>query len=45
LREEYASAGAGAQTNTRCFREAGQRISGPLRAYWEQNGGLPVYYY
>jgi hypothetical protein len=38
-------AGASAQTNTRCFPETGQCISGPIRAYWEQNGGLPVFGY
>ncbi|MBC8077771.1 MAG: hypothetical protein H7Y32_16975 [Chloroflexales bacterium] len=38
-------AGASAQTGTRCFPETGQCISGPIRAYWEQNGGLTVFGY
>ncbi|MCU0490534.1 MAG: hypothetical protein MUD01_02905 [Chloroflexaceae bacterium] len=29
-----------AQTGERCFRETGFCISGPIRTYWEQNGGL-----
>ncbi len=29
----------------RCFPETGQCISGVIRAYWEQNGGLPVFGY
>ena len=27
----------------RCFPETGQCISGRIREYWEQNGGLPVF--
>ncbi len=34
---------AQAQTDERCFPETGQCISGPIRAYWEANGGLPVF--
>jgi hypothetical protein len=29
----------------RCFPETGYCISGPIRAYWEANGGLPVFGY
>src|SRR3712207_4208150 len=36
----YHRASAQAQ---RCFPETGQCISGRFRAYWEQNGGLPVF--
>lgn len=36
---------AAAQTNERCFAETGYCISGPIRAYWEANGGLPVFGY
>src|SRR5438093_5297660 len=32
-----------AQTDRRCFPETGFCISGRIRAYWEQNGGLPVF--
>ncbi|NWF79557.1 MAG: hypothetical protein HXY37_05830 [Chloroflexi bacterium] len=32
-----------AQGNQRCFPETGYCISGPIRRYWEQNGGLPVF--
>ncbi len=32
-----------AQTDERCFPETGQCIAGPIRAYWEANGGLPVF--
>jgi len=32
-----------AQTAERCFAETGYCISGPIRAYWEQHGGLPVF--
>jgi glucose/arabinose dehydrogenase len=31
------------QTQERCFRETGQCISGEFRAFWERNGGLPVF--
>ncbi|MBU6334390.1 MAG: thermonuclease family protein [Chloroflexi bacterium] len=29
----------------RCFAETGQCISGPIRDYWERNGGLSVFGY
>jgi hypothetical protein len=32
-----------AQTDQRCFPETGQCISGRIREFWEQNGGLPVF--
>ncbi|HMP39263.1 MAG TPA: class F sortase [Roseiflexaceae bacterium] len=32
-----------AQTTRRCFAETGYCISGRLREYWEQHGGLPVF--
>lgn len=32
-----------AQTDERCFSETGYCISGSIRTYWEQNGGLPVF--
>jgi Cu-Zn family superoxide dismutase len=35
--------GLSAQTDERCFSETGFCISGPIRAYWERNGGLPVF--
>jgi len=34
-----------AQTDERCFPETGYCISGVIRAYWETNGGLPVFGY
>ncbi|GAB4437605.1 MAG: hypothetical protein OHK0015_30480 [Chloroflexi bacterium OHK40] len=34
-----------AQLGERCFPETGFCISGPIRAYWERNGGLPVFGY
>jgi hypothetical protein len=34
---------AAAQGEQRCFPETGQCISGPIRAYWERNGGLAVF--
>ena len=34
---------AAAQTDQRCFPETGQCIAGPIRMYWERNGGLPVF--
>jgi hypothetical protein len=34
-----------AQEAQRCFPETGYCISGPIRAYWEQNGGLPIFGY
>lgn len=33
---------AGAQAGERCFAETGLCISGRIREFWEQNGGLPV---
>jgi hypothetical protein len=36
---------AAAQTAERCFPETGYCIGGPIRAYWERNGGLPVFGY
>jgi polysaccharide biosynthesis protein PslG len=32
-----------AQANQRCFSETGFCISGRVRTFWEQNGGLPVF--
>ncbi len=32
-----------AQADERCFPETGYCISGNIRTYWEQNGGLPVF--
>jgi Tol biopolymer transport system component len=37
------SAGAEAQTQERCFSETGFCVSGRIREFWEQNGGLPVF--
>jgi hypothetical protein len=34
-----------AQTEERCFSETGYCISGSIRDYWEQNGGLAVFGY
>jgi hypothetical protein len=34
---------AAAQGDQRCFPETGQCISGRIRAFWEQNGGLQVF--
>lgn len=34
---------AAAQTAERCFPEIGHCISGPIRQYWERNGGLAVF--
>lgn len=34
-----------AQTDNYCFPETNQCISGNIRAYWEQNGGLSVFGY
>jgi hypothetical protein len=36
---------ASAQSGERCFRETGFCISGPIRTYWERNGGLSVFGY
>lgn len=38
-------AAAQAQTAERCFAATGYCISGPIREYWERNGGLPVFGY
>lgn len=35
----------GAQADQRCFPETGFCIAGRIRAFWEQNGGLPVFGY
>src|SRR5438874_9736260 len=35
--------GAQAQQNERCFTETGFCISGRIREFWEQNGGLAVF--
>jgi hypothetical protein len=32
-----------AQSEQRCFAETGLCIAGRIRAFWEQNGGLPVF--
>jgi hypothetical protein len=34
---------AAAQSGQRCFPETGQCISGRIREFWEQDGGLPVF--
>ena len=34
---------AAGQTSERCFPETGFCITGPIRAFWERNGGLPVF--
>ncbi len=34
---------AAAQGDQRCFPETGHCINGRIRAFWEQNGGLPVF--
>ncbi|WP_322822924.1 lamin tail domain-containing protein [Chloroflexus sp.] len=34
---------ASAQSDQRCFPETGFCISGRIREFWEQNGGLPVF--
>ncbi len=36
---------AQAQSGERCFPETGYCISGPIREYWERNGGLAVFGY
>jgi hypothetical protein len=36
---------AAAQRDERCFPETGFCIAGPIRDYWERNGGLPVFGY
>jgi hypothetical protein len=37
--------GALAQSAARCFPQTGFCISGPIRTYWERNGGLAVFGY
>jgi hypothetical protein len=32
-----------AQSGERCFAETNQCIAGPIRAYWERNGGLAIF--
>ena len=34
---------AQAQLDRRCFRETGYCIAGPIRSFWESNGGLMVF--
>src|SRR5215216_7407189 len=41
----FAAGTAQAQTTQRCFAETNQCIGGPIRAYWERNGGLPIFGY
>ena len=36
---------AHAQADQRCFQQTSFCISGQIRTYWEQNGGLPVFGY
>ena len=36
---------AQAQSGERCCPETNQCIAGPIRAYWERNGGLPIFGY
>ena len=36
---------ASAQSDPRCFPATGQCIAGPIRAYWERNGGLAIFGY
>ena len=36
---------AGGQARERCFPETGYCVSGEILAYWERNGGLPVFGY
>lgn len=40
-----ATASAQAQPGQRCFVQTNQCISGPIRSYWERNGGLSVFGY
>jgi heat shock protein HslJ len=39
----FSPASARAQAGERCFSETGFCISGTIRGYWEQNGGLAVF--
>jgi len=36
-------AGTASAQSSRCFPETNQCIAGPIRAYWERNGGLPIF--
>jgi len=36
---------ARAQSDELCFPETNQCIAGPIRAYWERHGGLPIFGY
>jgi hypothetical protein len=40
-----AGGAAYAQSSERCFPETNQCIAGPIRAYWERNGGLSIFGY
>jgi hypothetical protein len=44
-RVSAANASAQAQPGERCFVQTNQCISGPIRIYWERNGGLIVFGY
>src|SRR5690349_18709040 len=35
----------GAQADQQCFPQTGQCISGRIRQYWQENGGLEVFGY
>jgi hypothetical protein len=37
------SSSAQAQADERCFPETGHCISGRIREFWEENGGLPIF--
>jgi hypothetical protein len=37
------TSGTQAQAGARCFRETGYCIAGPIRDFWEHNGGLMVF--
>jgi hypothetical protein len=39
----FMSSAVSAQTDQRCFPETNQCITGPIRAYWEKQGGLAVF--
>lgn len=39
----WAQPGVRAQTDERCFPETGYCISGRIRQFWEEHGGLPVF--
>ncbi len=39
------AAAAPVSAQQRCFEQTGHCISGPIRTYWELNGGLPVFGY